>query len=215
MRSVLIKYSFICYALITLGQLWLYSLNLRTDGLYERVTINTYEWVGSHIVLIIGAFLIFPATLTLKAYLKDRSKYLVYIAFTLTFLGTLSLIGQFILDFYIISLFKGQTSKTAYEALDLIQSNDLVKFFCYDLIVAWLLGQILFITALFKNKNYPKWALGLFILGLATLILGNSLHEIAERLSYSVISIALWPIFNQKPPINYSTRIEVNNENNH
>lgn len=197
MRSVLIQYSFICYALITLGQLWLYSLNSRTEGLYERVTMNSYEWIGSHIVLLIGAFLIFPATLTLKADLKDRSNYLVYTAITLTFLGTISLVGQIILDFYIISLFKGQTSKTAYEALDLIQSNDFVKFFCYDLIAAWVLGQILFVIILFKNKNYPKWAFGLFILGLAMLLLGNSLHELIERLSYFVISIALWPIFNE------------------
>ncbi|NNE13901.1 MAG: hypothetical protein HKN51_02920 [Saprospiraceae bacterium] len=198
MKSLLIKYSFICYALITLGQLWLYSLNSRTEGLYERVTINSYEWIGSHIILLIGAFLIFPATLTLKTYLKDRSKYLVYTAIILTFLGTISLIGQFILDFYLIPLFKGQTSKTAYEALGQIQSNDFVKFFCYDLIVAWMLGQILFITALFNTKNYPKWALGLFIFGLLMLILGNSLHELMERLSYLIISIALWPIFREK-----------------
>ena len=197
MRSVLIQYSFICYALITLGQLWLYSLNSRTEGVYERVTMNSYEWIGSHIVLLIGVFLIFPATLTLKANLKDRSNYLVYTAITLTFLGTISLVGQIILDFYIISLFKGQTSKNAYEALDLIQSNDFVKFFCYDLIAAWVLGQILFVITLFKNKNYPKWAFGLFILGLAMLLLGNSLHELIERLSYFVISIALWPIFNE------------------
>jgi cytochrome c oxidase subunit IV len=191
------KYSFICYALITLGQLWLYSLNSRTEGLYERVTNNSFEWIGSHIVLLIGAFLIFAATLALKSYLKDSSKYLVYTAITLTFLGTLSLIGQFILDFYLISLFKGQTSKTAYEALEIIHSNGFVKFFCYDLIAAWLLGQILFIIALFRNQNYPKWALVLFILGLTMLILGNSLHELIERLSYFVFSIALWPIFNK------------------
>ena len=159
--------------------------------------MNSYEWIGSHIVLLIGVFLIFPATLTLKANLKDRSNYLVYTAITLTFLGTISLVGQIILDFYIISLFKGQTSKNAYEALDLIQSNDFVKFFCYDLIAAWVLGQILFVITLFKNKNYPKWAFGLFILGLAMLLLGNSLHELIERLSYFVISIALWPIFNE------------------
>ena len=198
MRSIIIKHGFVCYALITLGQLWLYSLNSRTEGLFERVTINSYEWIGSHIVLLIGALIIFPATIALKAYLKDGSKYLVYTAISLTFLGTLSLIAQFILDFYLISLFKGQTSKTAYEALDLIQSDDFVKLFCYDLIVAWLFGQILFITALFKNKNYPKWALGLFILGLSMLIWGDSLHELIERLSYFVISVALWPIFDEK-----------------
>lgn len=206
MRSILIQYSFICYALITLGQLWLYSLNSRTEGLYERVTIYSYEWIGSHIVLLIGAFLIFPATLTLKANLKNRSKYLVASAITLTLLGTISLIGQFILDFYIISKFQGQTSKTAYESLDLIQSNDFVKFFCYDLIAAWLLGQLLFVIALFKNKNYPKWALGLFILGLSMLLLGNSLHELIERLSYFVISIALWPIFNEIRNTNFIRR---------
>jgi hypothetical protein len=198
MKSLLIKYSFICYALISLGQLWLYSLNSRTEGLYERVSINSYEWIGSHKILLIGAFLIFPATLTLKAYLKDRSKYLVCTAIILTFLGTISLIGQFILDFYLIPLFEGQSSKAAYEALGQIQSNDFVKFFCYDLIVAWMLGQILFITALFNTKNYPKRALGLFILGLLMLILGNSLHELMERLSYLIISIALWPIFREK-----------------
>ena len=192
------KYSFICYALISLGQLWLYSLNLRTEGLYERVTNNSYEWIGSHIVLLMGALLIFPATLALRSYLNDRSKYLVYTAIALTFLGTLSLIAQFILDFYIISLFNGQTLEAAYEALDLIQSNALVQLFCYDLIAAWLLGQILFIIALFKNKRYPKWALGLFILGLTMLILGNSLHELIERSSYLMISMALWPLCNLK-----------------
>lgn len=192
------KYSFVCYTLISLGQLWLYSLNLRTEGLYERVTNNSYEWVGSHIVLFMGALLIFPATLALRSYLNDRSKYLVYPAIALTFLGTLSLIAQFILDFYIIFLFNGQTPEAAYEALDLIQSNALVKLFCYDLIAAWLLGQILFIIALFKNQGYPKWALGLFILGLIMLILGNSSHELIERSSYFLISMALWPLFNLK-----------------
>jgi hypothetical protein len=201
MRSILIKYSFICYALITLGQLWLYSLNLRTDGLYERVTHNPVEWFGSHIVLLIGAILIFPATLALKVYFKGTSRYLVYAAITLTFLGAAALIGQYILDFYLIPLFKNQTSKSAYAALDLIQSNDIIKFVCYDLIAAWLLGQLLFVIALFKKKIYPKWALSLFIIGFLMLIFGDSLHELLERSSYLLISVALLPIFRQNLPI--------------
>ncbi len=198
MRSILLKYSFMCYALIALGQLWLYSLNLRTYGLYERVTLNSYEWIGSHSILFLGAILIFPATLVLKDYYKGKSRYLVNTAITLTFLGAMALIGQYIIDFYLISLFSEQTSKSAYAALGLIQSNGFIKFLCYDLIAAWLLGQILFIVALFKKTNYPKWALGLFILGMLMLIFGDRLYELLERLSYSLISVALVPIFGQK-----------------
>ncbi len=165
MRPILRKYSFICYALITLGQLWLYSMNLRTEGLYERVTHSSNEWIGSHIVLLLGAILIFPATFVLKDYLKGKTRYLVHAAIAFTFLGTIALIGQYILDFYLIPLFGDQTSKSAYESLNLIRSNDFVKFFCYDLIAAWLLGQILFIIALSRKKNYSKWALSLFVLG--------------------------------------------------
>lgn len=202
MRPNLRKYSFICYALITLGQLWLYSLKLRTEGLYERVTLNSNEWIGSHIVLLLGAILIFPATYVLKDYLKGKTRYLVLAAITFTFLGAIALIGQYILDFYLIPLFVDHTSKSAYEALDLIRSNDFIKIFCYDLIAAWLLGQILFIIALFKKKNYPKWALGLFILGILMLFFGDNLHELLERLSYLLISIALLPIFKLKDFIN-------------
>jgi hypothetical protein len=208
MKPILIKHSYICYALITLGQLWLYSLNLKTHGLYERVTLQSNEWVGSHAILLLGAILIFPATLVLKDYLKDKNRYLVNTALVLTFIGAIALIGQYILDFYLISLFREQTSKSAYAALDLIQSNGLIKLLCYDLIAAWLLGQILFIVALFKRQNYPKWALVSFILGILLLIIGDSVHELLERSSYLMISIALFPIFIQKLPINLSNRIK-------
>ena len=208
MSPVFRKYSFICYALITLGQLWLYSLNLRTEGLYERVTLNSNEWIGSHIVALLGAILIFPATIVLKDYLKGKSRYLVNAAITFTLIGAIALIGQYILDFYLIFLFEDQTSKSAYEALNLVRSNDFIKFFCYALIATWLLGQILFIIALFRKKNYPKWSLSLFILGLSLLIIGDSLHDILERFSYLLISIALLPIFSQKLSINAPPNIE-------
>lgn len=205
MRSVLIKYSFICYALITLGQLWLYSLNLKTDGFHERVTLYSNEWIGSHVVLLLGAMLIVPATLVLKDYSKTASKNLVYTATVLTILGAVALMGQYIVDFYLIVLFKGQTSKSAYAALDLIQTNAFIKFVCYDLVAAWLLGQILFTIALFKIKNYQKWTWVLFVLGIILVILGDSIHELLERFSYVLFSIALLPIFSEMTPF-YSAK---------
>lgn len=193
--SYITKCAFLCYILIAVGQLWLYSLNLRSEGLYERVTLQTGEWIGSHALLLLGALLIFPATMVVKKYLANSNRYLVWIAVVLTCLGAISLIGQFMLDFYLIPEFKGQTSDAAYAALEGIQSNGLIKFFCYDLIAAWLLGQVLFIIALARRKSYPKWALVLFILGLCMLIFGDSIHQLIERLSYVLFSIAIWPAF--------------------
>lgn len=215
MKSLFRKYSFIGYALITLSQLWLYSLNLRTDGLYERVTINSLEWIGSHIILLMGAILIFPVTLALKDYLEGKSIYLIYIATTLTFLGAAALIGQSILDMYLVPLFKDQTSNSAYTALEQVQSNNFIKFLCYDLIASWLLGQVLFITALFTKKNYPKWALCLLMIGVLMVIFGDSIHDLLERSSYILISVALLPIFKLKALINMSARSKAGHSNNH
>ena len=130
MKSVFLKYSFLGYALISLGQLWLYSLNLRTGDIYERVTINSNEWLGSHIILLIGVILNFPATLVLWNFCKGKSRYLLVTATTLTLLGTSAFVGQCILDLYFIDLFDGQSSKSAYSALNQIFSNNLLTFFC-------------------------------------------------------------------------------------
>lgn len=192
------RYSFFCYALIAVGQWWLYSIKLRTEGLFERVTQNTLEWTGSHLVLLAGALLIIPATRALKSYLKDKNRFLIYAATVLTVVGAVALIGQFIIDFYLISLFSDQSSTAAYAALDQIQSNSLIRFFCYDLITAWLVGQLLFLIALFSKKGYPKWAVGIFVLGLLMMVVGDQLHELLERSSYLLISVALFPAIKHK-----------------
>ena len=197
MKSVLKKYSFICYALIAIGQLWLYNLNLRTTDIYERATDYSNEWLGSHVILLYGAMFIFPATWVVKEFCGNKNKYLVYTASALTFIGAAGLIGQYILNFYLVSLFDGLESDAAYDELNQIFSNKLITFVCYDLIAVWVIGQILFIVALVRHEKYPKWALGLLILGLIMVIFGDGIHELFERLSYLLISIALIPIFSE------------------
>jgi hypothetical protein len=195
------------YPLYSIGQIYLFISKQKEAEFYDLINKYPGEWIAAHIFLIISLILLVPAFIGLCNYFKNTRSY-TYIQFSTFFiiLSIFPLLGQFTIDLCLIEIFK-LPKELAYQTLDKIQNNFLISSLFYDnskLFILFkyadltLLGQIFLGIALFISKKIPMWAKVIFLIALLLIQLGILIDpyygRIIKRLSYSLISVSLFPI---------------------
>jgi hypothetical protein len=196
-----------CYTLYSAGQIWLFISKQNEKEFYNILTKQSSDWVNAHLILMLSLLLVIPAYLGIKEYLKT-SKQSNWIDLSIFFicLWSFVLFGQFTIDLCLVEIFH-LPQETAYEILDKIQSNAVIKTLFYDnskifvlfkFLDFWMIAQICLGIALVVSKKIPKWALLLFFIALLLTTFGIIIHpvygRIIKRLSYTLISVSFFPI---------------------
>jgi hypothetical protein len=192
-----------CYPLYSFGQMWLFVTDQQIDDFYQKITKHSADWINAHLILMLAIVLMIPAFLAINRYLKS-----VWSQISVFFisLSVFVLFGQFTIDLCLIEIFR-LPEKQAYEVLENIQNNAVIKalfydnsklFFLFKFLDFALIAQITMGIALVKSNKIPKWALVIFFIALLLTFLGILFHpiygRIIKRVSYSLFSVSFIPI---------------------
>lgn len=197
----------LCYPLYSIGQLWLYIYDQKSDDFYLKINQFTSDWTNAHLLLLAAIVLMISAFIAINQFLnQDKINVWSKISVFFMTLSVLVLFGQFTIDLCLVDIFK-QPENQAYQILDNIQSNPIINAIFYDnskLFIAFkffdfaLISQITMGIALVQSKKIPKWALIVFLIALLITFFGILLHpvygRIAKRFAYTLFSVSFLPI---------------------
>lgn len=197
----------LCYPLYAIGQIWLFIYDQKSDDFYLKINKFTSDWTNSHLLLLLSITLMIPAFIAINRFLnQDKINIWSKISVFFISLSVVVLFGQFTIDLCLIEIGKLPENQ-AYQIIDSIQSNSIIKALFYDnsqIFILFkfldfaLIAQITMGIALLKSKKMPKWALALFFVALLITFFGILIHpvygRIAKRFAYSLFSISFLPI---------------------
>lgn len=197
----------LCYPLYSLGQIYLFHSKQKEAEFYTLLNKYPDEWIQAHVILLLSQILLIPSFIALCAYFKNtKANAYIQLSTVFTILSAFALFGQFTIDLCLVDLVH-LPQETAYQTLDAIQNNPVIKPLFYDnsrLFILFkyldlsLLGQVFLGVALVISRKIPTWAIVLFGIALLLtqfgILLGPYSGRIIKRLSYSLFSISLVPV---------------------
>jgi hypothetical protein len=197
----------VCYPLFSVGQIWLFISKQNEKEFYNILATQSSDWINAHLFLMLSLLLTIPTYFGIKEYLKPgKQDYWIDLSIFFICLWAFVLFGQFTIDLCLVEIFHLQQG-TAYEILDKIKANPIIKALFYDnskifvlfkFLDLWMIAQICLGIALVVSKKIPKWALILFFIALVLCSFGIIIHpvygRIIKRLSYTLISVSFLPI---------------------
>ncbi|MBD2701340.1 hypothetical protein IC229_11875 [Spirosoma sp. BT702] len=196
-----------CYPLYACGQLYLFISKQKEAEFYDLIKKHPNDWINAHVLLMLGVVLLIPTFIAFCYYFKNsRAYFLVQLSTVFTFISSFVLFGQFTIDLCLIGVFK-MPKETAYEVLNAIQNDPLVKPLFYDNSQIFFLlkyadftflAQILLGIAFILSTKIPKWAIILFFIALLLTQFGILIDpfygRIIKRFSYALFSVSFLPI---------------------
>ena len=184
------------YTLFAVGQVWLYVDLQNEPDLYSRVTLHGLGWSGAHILLMVSsACMLWSAKIVYNKLKSYRGRRWAFAGLIFVLFGGLSLLSQFAIDLYLTELFT-ENREESYASLTALRSG-FVKFVCYDLVAAWLLGMICMGIASWVSNVVPRWSILVLFMALVLVLVGPSIHPLVSRLNYVLFTVALVPFLHK------------------
>ena len=176
------------------GLLWLYYIRQQDGGFYERLVNYAGDWNSAHILLLLSAIMIFPASLAIRQLVAGKKgQVLTEIACVMALFGSFFLAGQYTIDFIMPLI-----AKAGGEAITVHQgfyTDPWVNTMFYNLqdmaSISLLLGTIALAWSKTINLKYFGILMVLWVVIIAGGIMDVSL---IARPAFIVLGLAYIPV---------------------
>jgi len=174
------------------GMLWLYRVRSAEGDFYARMNARSFDWVGSHIVLLASAILIIPAAVALwQAVGEERGSTLAGIGLIAAIPGAVFLAGQYAIDFVMPII--AEVGGDAHVVHQRLFTTEPLNTFFYGLPMLGSVALLVMTIGLVRSGKPSRGEAILMLALWASVIVGNLVHPLMQRSALAALGFAYLP----------------------